>query len=222
MFDTILFDLDGTLTNPFMGITGGISYALERLGYDCPPREELTSFIGPPLCDKFPRRFNMDKATVQEAVGLYREYYAERGLYENELIDGAYELLAELKEQGKKICLATSKPLIFAEKILQYFKLESFFDYIGAATMNGKISAKGEVIRLVLESTSAEPRRCLMVGDRFHDIVGAHGAGMKCAAVLTGFGSRKEFEEYGADYICEALPEIVEILSIFHKNNLEK
>ncbi|MDE7192432.1 MAG: HAD-IA family hydrolase [Oscillospiraceae bacterium] len=212
MFDTILFDLDGTLTNPFMGITGGIIYALERLGYDCPPREELTSFIGPPLCDEFPRRFNMDKAVVEEAVRLYRVYYAERGLYENELVGGAYELLAELKEKGKQICLATSKPLVFAEKILQYFKLDRFFDYIGAATMDGKIGTKGDVIRLVLENTGAEARRCLMVGDRFHDIVGAHEAGMKCAAVLVGFGSREEFAEYGADYICEALSEIAEII----------
>lgn len=121
-------------------------------------------------------------------------------------------LSAELKGQGKKICLATFKPLMFAEKILQYFKLDGFFDYIGAATPDGKLGTKGEVIRLVLENTGAEPRRCLMVGDRLHDIVGAHEAGMKCAAVLTGFGSREEFKEYGADYICEALSEIAEII----------
>ncbi len=212
MFDTILFDLDGTLTNPFVGITGGVMYALGELGYDCPPREELTSFIGPPLFDEFTRRFGMNEDTAREAVRLYRVYYAERGLYENELIGGAEKLLAELKRKGKRICLATSKPLAFAEKILQYFKVDGYFDHIGAATMDGKIGTKEEVIRLVLENTGAKPRECLMVGDRFHDIVGAHKTGMECAAVLTGFGSWEEFEEYGADHICGSLSEVAELV----------
>lgn len=212
MFDTILFDLDGTLTNPFVGITSGVRYALRKLGIDCPSGEELKSFIGPPLFDEFTRRFGMDEQTAREAVRLYRVYYAERGLFENELIAGTAELLAELKRRGKRICLATSKPREFAERILAHFGIDSFFDFVGGATMDGRIGTKAEVISLVLESTGAQPQDCVMVGDRFHDIVGAHKLGIKCIAVLVGFGSREEFAEYGADFVAETLGDVAALV----------
>lgn len=212
MFDTILFDLDGTLTNPFVGITGGILYALERLGYECPPREELISFIGPPLFDELQRRFGMDEATAREGVRLYREYYSAGGLFENELIDGAEELLKTLKARGKRVCLATSKPEEFARRILERFGILEYFDFVGGATMDGRIGTKAEVIRLVLRETGASPADCVLVGDRFHDILGAHQTGMKCIAVLVGFGSREEFAEYGADFVAEALADVAELV----------
>lgn len=209
MYNTILFDLDGTITNPYMGITNSIMYALEHLGREIPPREELRSFIGPPLYDEFRRKFSMDDAEAKKAVSLYREYFPVKGLYENELIEGTVELLSELKRRGKRVCLATSKPEPFAREILRYFGIAEYFDAVGGATLDGRIGTKTEVLRYVLDSISAAPEECVLVGDRMHDIVGAHEVGMKCIAVLVGFGSREEFSEYGADYVAQTLNDVL-------------
>ncbi len=212
MFTTVLFDLDGTLTDPYMGITNSLMYALERMGYEVPPREELKSFIGPPLINEYQRRFGMSEEKAREGVRLYREYFAERGIFENELMDGAAELLRELKSRGKRVFLATSKPREFAERILEHFEIARYFDFVGASTMDGSINEKHEVIADILEKTGADAAECLMVGDRFHDIVGAHRFGIKCCAVLCGFGSREEFAEYGADFVAETLGEVAELV----------
>lgn len=212
MFDTILFDLDGTLTNPYIGITDSVMYALDKLGYKVPPREELKCFIGPPLTVSYQTFFGMDEATAREGVRLYREHYAKNGLFKNELIDGAQELLQTLKKMNRRVCLATSKPREFAEKILHHFGIYEYFDYIGAATMDGSVGTKAEVVSLVLRETGASPESCVLVGDRLHDIVGAHETGIKCIAVLCGFGSREEFREYGADYIAETLLDVAALV----------
>ncbi len=212
MFTTVLFDLDGTLTNPYMGITNSLMYALERLGYEVPPREELSSFIGPPLISEYKRRFAMDEETAKEGVRLYREYFADRGIFENELIDGAKELLAELKARGKRVFLATSKPREFAIRILEHYGIMEYFDFLGTGTLDGTINEKHEVIGYVLDNTGVDPAECLMVGDRFHDIEGARRHGIKCCAVLCGFGSREEFAEHNADYVRETLAEVAELL----------
>ena len=122
------------------------------------------------------------------------------------------EFLKELKRMGKRVCLATSKPEEFSVRILEKFGILGYFDFVGAATMDGSRGSKLEVIQYVLHSTGAKPGECLMVGDRMHDIIGAHDAGMKCAAVLVGFGSREEFEQYSADYICETLEQIADVI----------
>lgn len=212
MFDTILFDLDGTLTNPFKGITGGVLYALEKLGYSLPPRDELVSFIGPPLFDEFSRRFSMDAQTANEAVRLYREYYMNGGLYENEMLCGAEELLKGLRAAGKRVCLATSKPEPMARKILERFGLIGYFDYVGAAALDGSVSAKADVVKLVLEKTGAKKENCVLVGDRRYDVEGAHAMGIRCVAVLCGFGDREELESCKADYICDDLYEVKKLL----------
>ena len=212
MYTTILFDLDGTLTDPYLGITNSIMYALEKLGREIPPREQLLSFIGPPLYDEFRRKFSMDDAEAREAVRLYREYYPVKGLYENAVIDGAEQLLAVLKLRGKRVCLATSKPEPYAHEILRYFGLLNYFDFVGAAQLDGSISTKTEVLRHVLSSTGAQPEECLLVGDRMHDIEGAHAVGMKCAGFLAGYGSREELTEYGADYLAETLPDVLKFV----------
>ena len=208
MFSTILLDLDGTITNPYIGITNGVMYAYEHLGLEVPERESLRSFIGPPLIVEFTRR-GLPEEQAQEAVRLYREYYGETGLFENELIPGTVEFLRELKQRGKRVCLATSKPEQFSVRILERFGIAQYFDFIGAAAMDGSRDSKLAVIQYVLGSTGASPQECLMVGDRMHDIIGAHDAGMKCAAVLVGFGSREEFAEYKADYVAETLADVL-------------
>lgn len=212
MIDTVLFDLDGTISNSFEGISGGVMYALEELGYPVPPRESLTSFIGPPLFDEFKRRFGMDDDTAREAVRLYRVYYPQKGIYEQFPNEGAGELLKLLKERGTTICLATSKPQEYSEKILKNFGYENYFDAIVGATFDGKLSAKSDIIALALEKTGSRPENALMVGDRFYDVVGAHACGVRCAGVLCGFGSRREFEECGADFIAENLIGIYKIV----------
>lgn len=208
-FETFLFDLDGTLTNPYMGITNGILHALDGLGIEAPPREELKSFIGPPLFDEFTRRFGLSEQTANEAVRLYREYYGEKGLFENSLIDGAEQLLAELKRRGKRVCLATSKPEPFSVRILEHFGLTRYFDFIGASDFAGTLGTKAKVIERVFRETGFDRASAVMVGDRFHDIEGAHAEGIACIAVLTGFGSRDEFARYKADFVADTLAEVL-------------
>ena len=139
MFDTVLFDLDGTLTDSYPGITNSVKYALKKLGYEIPGEERLREFIGPPLFDEF-SRLGMDKETAEAAVRAYREYYPEKGIFECTLIDGAEGLLAELKRRGKTVALATSKPQAFAQRILGHFGIDGYFDLIGGATLDGRIS----------------------------------------------------------------------------------
>ena len=208
-FETFLFDLDGTLTNPFTGITNGILYALEGLGIEPPPREELRSFIGPPLFDEFTRRFGMDAETANKAVRLYREYYGQKGLFENELIEGAAELLAQLKRRGRNVCLATSKPEPFSVRILQHFGIWDCFDFVGASDFAGTLDTKAKVISNVFGKTGFDRSTAVMVGDRFHDIVGAHTENIPCIAVMVGFGSRAEFERYGADFVVDTLGDVL-------------
>lgn len=207
-FSTVLLDLDGTITNPYMGITNGVMYAYKKLGMDVPERSTLRSFIGPPLIVEFTRR-GLPEEKAREAVRLYREYYGQTGLFENELIPGTVEFLKELKTRRKRVCLATSKPEEFSVRILEKFGIDKYFDFIGAAKLDGSRDSKLAVIKYVLESTGASPEECVMVGDRMHDIVGAHDAGMKCIAVLVGFGSREEFAEYKADFVAETLNDVL-------------
>ena len=207
-FSTVLLDLDGTITNPYMGITNGVMYAYQKLGMEVPERSTLRSFIGPPLIVEFTRR-GLPEEKAREAVRLYREYYGRTGLFENELIPGTVEFLKELKTRGKRVCLATSKPEEFSVRILEKFGIDGYFDFIGAAKLDGSRDSKLAVIKYVLESTGVSPEECVMVGDRMHDIVGAHDAGMKCIAVLVGFGSREEFAEYKADFVAETLNDVL-------------
>ena len=212
MTDTVLFDLDGTIADSFEGISAGILYALDKLGVPAPPRESLKSFVGPPLFDEFKRRFAMDDDTAREAVRLYREYYPKKGIYEQTPIDGAEALLKTLHDRGITVCLATSKPQEYAEKILEFFKFENYFDYVIGATFDGKISAKADVIALALRKTGAKPENTLMVGDRLYDVEGAHACKVRCVGVLCGFGSREELEGCGADFVSDDLSGVADIV----------
>lgn len=212
MITSVFFDLDGTLSNSFEGISGGILYALETLGVPLPPRESLKSFLGPPLFDEFKRVFGFDDDTAREAVRLYRVYYPEKGIYEQTPIEGAAELLRGLSELGIKICLATSKPLAYAERIIPMFGFSEYFSGIFGASLDGKISAKADVIALALRETGSIDKKTLMVGDRFYDVEGAHACKVRCAGVLSGFGTRGEFVEHGADFIAETLLDVLQIV----------
>lgn len=212
-YDILMFDLDGTLTEPAEGITNSVMYALKKFGIEPPERRELYKFIGPPLIQSFEEfcGFSRDKATL--AVKYYREYFAEKGIFENRVYDGIFELLTKLKEHGKRLIVATSKPQQFAERILKKFNLYCFFEYVCGATLDETRTKKSEVIEHILKQLNVSDRsRIVMVGDREHDILGATKNGVDSIGVLYGYGSRKELESAEATYIAGTVEDLSGIL----------
>lgn len=208
----ILFDLDGTLTDPMQGITKSVQYALRSFGIEPPPLEKLTKFIGPPLKGSFQNFYGFSENDAELAVAKYREYFSETGIFENEVYPGIPLLLSALKRQGKQLYVATSKPLVFAERILRHFELETYFDFIGGSFLDGRRVEKEEVILHVLEQNKIEPSKAVMVGDRCFDTKGAHAAGIAAIGVLYGYGSREELSAAHADAIAETVSALSAIL----------
>ena len=213
-FHTILFDLDGTVTDPKEGITRSVAYALTHFGIKVDDLDTLTKFIGPPLLESFSGFYGLSDEESRIAVSKYRERYSVTGWAENIPYEGMAELLADLKRAGKTISLATSKPEEFAVKILEHFDLAQYFDLICGAPMNApKGHGKVDVIEDALARLGITDRSgVLMVGDRLHDIEGAHKANIPCIGVLFGYGDRAEHEKYGADYIAEDMDKLRAIL----------
>ena len=201
-YEYCLFDLDGTLTDPAIGITNSVMYALKKFDLEVSDRTELYPFIGPPLDYSFMTFFGFTKEQAELAIKYYRENFSVTGLFENEVYEGIPAMLDDLKNKGVKIALATSKPYEFSIKILKHFDLYKYFDYFGAATMDGRISKKEDVIAKLLEDIAeADKTSILMVGDRYHDIDGAKANDLDSAGVLWGYGSKEELENAGAKYI---------------------
>ncbi len=212
-YDVILFDLDGTLTDPAIGITNSVIHSLKKYGIDNVSREELYKFIGPPLHESYQKFFGFSEEESFRAVEYYREYYKSKGIYENLLYEGIEDLLKAIKESGKKIVLATSKPEIFAREILRYFKLDSYFTFAAGANLDGSRTVKAEVISYALDSIGiTDFTDVVMVGDREHDIIGAKTVGIDSVGVLFGYGSREELENAGADYITDTVSELKSLL----------
>ena len=213
-YNTILFDLDGTLTDPALGITNSVIHSLKKYEIENVSREELYKFIGPPLHESYQKFFGFSEEESFKAVDYYREYYKTKGIYENKVYDGAENLLKSLKESGKRIILATSKPEIFAKEILRHFKLEQYFTFIAGAKLDGSRTVKAEVISYALDSIGiTDFTDVVMVGDREHDIIGAKTVGIDSVGVLFGYGNREELEKAGADYIVETVEELNSIFS---------
>lgn len=212
-YTTILFDLDGTLTDPALGITNSVMHALEFYNIHVSERSELFKFIGPPLIDSFMKYYNFDDNKAREAVIKYREYFSVKGLFENEVYSGVTDMLKALKAAGKKIVLATSKPDEFSIKILKHFGLYEYFDFCACSTMDETRTKKTEVIEYGLANIDEkDTARILMVGDREHDIFGAKNCGLDSVGVLYGYGNREEFENAGATYIVESVEELKRFL----------
>lgn len=210
MYNTILFDLDGTLTDPGIGITNSVAYALNKFGISVSDKTELYKFIGPPLKDSFMKYYGFDQNKALLAVDYYREYFSEKGIFENKIYDGVQEVLSNIKNSGRKIALATSKPELFAKQILDYFNLTEYFDFVGGATMDSSRNTKGDVINYTLQNLKIKDlSTVVMVGDREHDIIGAKQAGIDSIGVLFGYGDRKELENAGAVYIAKTVKEII-------------
>lgn len=212
-FSTLLFDLDGTLTDPALGITNSVMYALKKFGIDETDRQKLYKFIGPPLVDSFEKYYGFSKEQSVKAVEYYREYFAPKGIFENSVIDGTINCLKTLKNSGVKMVLATSKPIIFANKILDHFDLAKYFDITVGSNLDGTLGTKGEVVAKALElSGVTDLKTAAMIGDRKHDVLGAKENGITPIGVTFGYGSVKELTDAGAEYIINSMDELTKFL----------
>ena len=208
-YQFILFDLDGTLTDPAVGITNSVMYALKKYDIEVSDRSELYPFIGPPLWESFEKYYGFTKEESKKAVEYYREYFKDRGIFENFVYDGIEDLLKELKDNGKTLIVATSKPEVFAKQIMAHFDLAKYFTYIAGSNLDGTRVKKQEVIQYALESCSINDlSKAIMIGDREHDIIGAKGVGIASIGVLFGYGDRNELEKAGSDFIVDTVAEI--------------
>lgn len=204
MKKTVFFDLDGTLTDPGIGITNSVWAALRKYNIEVKDRSELFRFIGPPLMDAFMEYYGFPEEQAREAIKPYREYFARKGIFENRVYPGIPELLEKLKKDGYLLTVATSKPEEFAKKILVHFDLIKYFDHVCGAGMDETRTGKAEVITYALETAGVtDKRQCIMVGDRKHDMEGAERNGLRKIGVLYGYGSREELTKAGADVIAE-------------------
>jgi len=200
--DTIYFDLDGTLTDPKPGITRSIRYALQKLDHPTMPTEdELTWCIGPPLRASFVRLLGAE-TSADLAVSYYRERFSDIGLYENGVYDGIGEVLTSLCASGHRLFVATSKPHVFAERIIDHFGLRDHFERVFGSELDGTRVDKSHLLEYALKQASVDPSKTLMIGDRSHDMVGAVNNGMKGIGVLYGYGSRDELLAAGAHHVC--------------------
>ncbi|HEV2404290.1 MAG TPA: HAD family hydrolase [Ktedonobacterales bacterium] len=213
-YTTILFDLDGTLTDPKPGITKSVQFALRRLGIREDDLERLTPFIGPPLIESFMRYYALDAETARVALGSYREYFAETGIFENVVYPGIVTLLARLRAQGQTLAIATSKPAVYAERIAAHFHLAGSFNLIAGSELDGTRVAKGEVIAYALNTLPPVARStCVMVGDRMHDIVGAQENAVASVAVTYGYGSEAELRAAKPTHLVHTIVELERLLS---------
>ncbi len=211
MHNYILFDLDGTLTDPKEGITKCVQYALAACGIDEPDLDRLISFIGPPLVDEFMRVYGFSQEKAQFALEKYRERFPVKGIYENKIYPGAAQMLFNLKQHGKKLALATSKPQPYAEKILENFNIKQYFDVIVGATFDSKRNDKADVVAEVLRQfqiTDAQKSSVIMVGDRKHDVIGAAKNGVHTIGIRLGYAQEGELEAAGAIYIAKDIADL--------------
>ena len=211
-YKNVLFDLDGTLTDPAEGITNALMHAQRRLGRAVSPREELFVFIGPPLIETFMSEWGLTRAEADQALVYYREHFGTKGLFENVPYEGIGDCLARLKEAGLRLFVATSKPEPLSLRILEHFDLIKYFEAVAGSTMDEQRTKKGEVIAYALSTYGLDPAETVMVGDRKHDVIGARENGVPCVGVLYGYGSRAELTEAGAAALAADLNELTALL----------
>ena len=207
-YQNLLFDLDGTLTDPREGITRSIQYGLSKMGIDEPDLAALEHFIGPPLLQQDLASYGFDEAQAWEAMGFYRERFAVTGLYENQVFEGVSALLEELVGQGRQLFIATSKPHIYAREIARHFDFAKHFKVIYGSELDGTRTNKVELIAHLMSEQGLDPAQTLMIGDRKHDLIGARDNGMDAAAVGYGFGSFEELNSFNPKYHFETLAQL--------------
>ncbi len=212
MIETVLFDLDGTLTDSGLGITKAVQYALGQMGYAVPPKESLFKFIGPPLHRSFQMFYGMDEAASVEAVRQFRVYYNETGILENLVYEGVAELLSALKNGGKRLVLATSKPEAAAKRVMHHFGLDKWVPEIVGGMDDDSRNTKGKVIAHALRTYNIDPKTAIMVGDREHDVFGALENNIPCMGITWGYGDRPELVNAGAAVVLDHPQEAAEYI----------
>jgi len=216
MYKYVLFDLDGTISDPKVGICTSVQQALKKFGIDVADINTLTPFIGPPLRDSFRDFYHIKPEDMEDVIAAYRARFSTVGLFENDLYDGIPELLKALKENGRKLALASSKPRVFVEKILNHFEISQYFDVIMGSELDGTRENKSEIIaeclRLFELDPSGDLSETVMVGDRKYDIEAANAAGLPNIAVSYGYGSEEELSKAGAKVIAGTVKELENIL----------
>jgi len=212
MIPAIFFDLDGTLTDPKPGITGCIQYALEKLGRPIPSQDELEWCIGPPLQENFARLVGPDDAG--RGVALYRERFGDVGLFENEVYEGIPDVLVSLKAQGAQLFVASSKPKVYVDRILEHFELTPFFERVYGSELDGTNTDKRDLLAVALADSRVAPHEATLIGDRAHDAIGAAHNAIDFLGVLYGYGSREELEDEGATRFVHAPPELIPALAM--------
>lgn len=212
-YKNILFDLDGTLTDPAEGITNSLMHAQRRLGRPVSSREELYVFIGPPLIETFMSEWGLTREESRQALLYYREYFTDRGIFENVPYEGIADCLARLRAAGLRLFVATSKPEPLSLRILEHFDLLRYFEAVAGSTMDERRTRKGDVIAYALDAFGLDPGETVMVGDREHDVMGAAENGLPCIGVLYGYGSRAELTAAGAAALAADLRELSRLLA---------
>ena len=208
----IFFDLDGTLTDSKPGILNAFAHALEVMGLKADP-QALEQFIGPPLRDTFRGYFGLDDDAVERAVTAYRQYYREKGMFENAPYPGVPEMLATLAEAGAELVLATSKAAFFADAIMKHFGLVRYFSFLGASDPGKGRSSKADVLEYALENSAARDLKdCVLVGDTRYDVEGARIVGMECVGAGYGYGGEERLREAGASRIAPTVADLEKLL----------
>jgi phosphoglycolate phosphatase len=207
----LLFDLDGTLTDPGEGITNSVVYALNKWRIKVKDKRELYSFIGPPLSASFKKYYGFSDEDSLKCVEYYREYFRDKGIFENRVYDGIPQLLGRLKAEGYVLVLATSKPEGFAKQILDHFDLAVYFDFVAGASMDESRNKKADVIKYALDLANIKDvSEALMIGDRDQDMIGAALNSLDSLGVLYGYGSKEELESAGATFVAESVEDILQ------------
>jgi phosphoglycolate phosphatase len=208
----VLFDLDGTLTDPYLGITNSVKYSLNKFDIIEEDDSKLKLFIGPPLEKSFMEYYGFNKNDSRKAVEYYRGYFSEKGVYENKLYDGIKIVLEELNKRNKNCVIATSKPETFANKIIRYFDIQNYFKEIVGSNLDGTLSEKEDIIKYIIEKYKLQRNETVMVGDRKYDIIGANKNGIDSIGVLYGYGTKEELEKENPRYICNNVMEILKMI----------
>jgi phosphoglycolate phosphatase len=210
LLSTVLLDLDGTLTDPREGITRCFQFALKSLGRPVPSQEALTEYIGPPLRVAFPQLLGADdEELIESAVRYYRQRYTDIGLFENQLYPGVLGLLASLHAEGFKLYVVTSKPTVYASRIVRHFDLDGYCHGVFGPELDGRFDNKAELIAHVLQEVSAQPRRSVMIGDRATDVTAGKANRTHTMGVTYGFGSLEELAAAEPDCLCRTPAEVV-------------
>ncbi|MCM3126932.1 HAD family hydrolase [Paenibacillus provencensis] len=216
-YTNLLFDLDGTLTDPKLGITKSVQYALAKMNIVVDSLDDLDIFIGPPLRVSFKDYYQFDEAKIEAAVDYYREYFSVTGLFENAVFPGVREILDRLSHDPRmRLFIATSKPEIYAKQILDHYELSSYFEYICGSELDGARSAKAEIIGYLMETYDLQPEQTVMIGDRKHDIIGAQQQKIDSIAVGFGYGSEEELRLAEPTHIVNSVEELNHFLTLDH------